>query len=460
MTERGLPSTDGSPACPFVAFDDDRDERSDRPDHRHRCFAEDPPAPRAHAHQEAYCLSSAFPVCPVFQDWARRESARTRPGADGAAAGGGAGAGAAAIAATSDTGAPDGEPRTDSDAPDADEWSGTSTSDVPLEQTPRRNPPRDWAAPPPWATSPGGSAGRPGDRPVEPTFDTRRTRPPEGAGLAGSAADRLASGGSFSDPEPTSARPPTSGASSRRYADSPSSGPDAELAGLVSGAAIGGAAAATDADARLAAERAATRAAEEAEYERVTGSGYATPSRTGARPTVSSTRSHAAPKPKPPQREKVQHDGPSWEQAKRYESYPQIRSRAGMPALPRLAVLAGAIGIAAIALFFLPALLGIGGPDDPDASPSPSVVEVSPTPEPTPEPDPTPQVYVIKEGDTLSAIANEFGLSLDDLLDANKDTITNPNRISVGDEIIIPTPPPDEVEAPASEDPEAEPTEE
>src|SRR6478672_2746862 len=78
MTDRGLPMADGAPACPFVAFGDDRDGRSTSPDHRHRCFAESPPAPRAVAHQEAYCLSSAFPVCPTFQDWARREAAHAR----------------------------------------------------------------------------------------------------------------------------------------------------------------------------------------------------------------------------------------------------------------------------------------------------------------------------------------------------------------------------------------------
>ena len=69
---------DGAPACPFVAFEDDRDARATAPDHRHRCFAEARPAPRALAHQEAYCLSSAFPVCPTFQDWARREAATAR----------------------------------------------------------------------------------------------------------------------------------------------------------------------------------------------------------------------------------------------------------------------------------------------------------------------------------------------------------------------------------------------
>jgi len=78
VSDRGLPIADGAHACPFVAFEDERDERSSVPDHRHRCYAENPPAPRALAHQEAYCLSTAFPVCPTFQDWARRESARAR----------------------------------------------------------------------------------------------------------------------------------------------------------------------------------------------------------------------------------------------------------------------------------------------------------------------------------------------------------------------------------------------
>src|SRR5215210_2629550 len=111
MTDRGLPIVDGAPACPFVAFEDDRDERATSPDHRHRCYAEAKPAPRALAHQEAYCLSSAFPVCPTFQDWARREAARSRPDAPKSAVGDGAAA----------------------------------------DEQPQRNPPRNWAAPPPWS---------------------------------------------------------------------------------------------------------------------------------------------------------------------------------------------------------------------------------------------------------------------------------------------------------------------
>src|SRR3954447_10585258 len=90
MIDRGQ-GNEGAQACPFVAFEQERDERATTPDHRHRCFAEQRPAPRAIAHQEAYCLSSAFPVCPTFQDWARREAATPR--------GAGIGAPAAAAAA-------------------------------------------------------------------------------------------------------------------------------------------------------------------------------------------------------------------------------------------------------------------------------------------------------------------------------------------------------------------------
>jgi hypothetical protein len=143
------------------------------------------------------------------------------------------------------------------------------------------------------------------------------------------------------------------------------------------------------------------------------------------------------------------HEGPSWESARRYEAYPQIKSRSGLgglPSLPRVAVLAGALGIAALALFFLPALFGVGGDDSPSPSPTVSVAPATPSPDPTPEPEPTPQTYTIKEGDTLSKIAREFGITLQELLDANTDTITDPDRISVGDVIIIPVPIPEEVE--------------
>jgi LysM domain. len=109
-------------------------------------------------------------------------------------------------------------------------------------------------------------------------------------------------------------------------------------------------------------------------------------------------------------------------------------------------VLAVAVAIAAIGLFFLPALLGVGGGGDGvtgTASPSTSQSAASASPEPSVSAGPSSQVYVIKAGDTLSKVAKRFGLTLGELMAANKDTITNPDKIAIGDEIVIPSKAPD-----------------
>ncbi len=413
---------DASSACPFVAFEDDRDERADRPDHRHRCFAEPQPAPRALAHQEAYCLSSAFPVCPTFQEWARREAARAIPAAASATAVGDDGdedaaALAAAAAMKGAAGGPDG------DEPD-DLWS-RPPDDTPLEERPRRNPPRDWAAPPPWASGPGGGSRREGHQEVAAAASDA---PEEGRGLAGSAADRLARGGKVEEEwgNRSMARPRST------EPDSPAAPADPDLAGLVGHAARRAEAAESHVEVRP-------------------------PTRPARRPTVSSTRDRGRDQER--ERERAERaaaprstgaDGPAWERQRRYEAYPSIKTRAGLsgiPAIPTVGVLFGGVVLAAIILFFLPALLGVGGrdPGGVASSGSPSAAALTPTPAPTPIPDPTPQVYVIKSGDTLSRIAREFNVTLDALLEANKDRISNPNRIAVGDEIIIPVPVTEEV---------------
>jgi LysM repeat protein len=92
----------GPSVCPFLAFEDDRDHRSDSPDYRHRCFAAPEPEPRAFPHQERYCLSDDFARCPVFLDWARQEAAGVKlRGAETAAT-----LGAAAAAALGEDGEP------------------------------------------------------------------------------------------------------------------------------------------------------------------------------------------------------------------------------------------------------------------------------------------------------------------------------------------------------------------
>jgi nucleoid-associated protein YgaU len=428
MTDRGPLSADGSPACPFVAFEDDRDERADRPDHRHRCYAESEPAPRALAHQEAYCLSSAFPVCPTFQEWARREAAHAshvaataEAGEDGDDAAGMAAAGVVAGAAGE---AEEAEPEIE------DLWS-RPPDEPPIEERPKRNPPRDWAAPPPWAASAaaGAAAASRAEPPGQDASRPTASAPKEGQGLAGSAADRLAQGKDVPNEwrRPTTQRPSVS--------ESPATEADPELAGLV-----GGASAVWSAPADA----------------------VVPPTRPPAnRPSVSSTRDRGREREREREKERVaaeaasQHDGPSWERRRRFEAYPTIRTRTGLPAIPTVAILFGGVVLAAVALFFLPALLGIGGGNDNQSSPTPSAVESSAPPSPTPVPAPTPQTYTIKSGDTLSKIARKFGVSLDALLAANKDTISNPNRIRVGDEIIIPLPETEQVPAAPSAAPSA-----
>jgi LysM repeat protein len=109
----------------------------------------------------------------------------------------------------------------------------------------------------------------------------------------------------------------------------------------------------------------------------------------------------------------------------------------GLPALPRAGVAALALLVAAIVLFSLPFLLHLGGGGGGAAITPGTSVEPSVSTAPTEAPAATPQTYVIKSGDTLLKIAKKFGLTVDELLAANKQ-IKNPNKIAVGDELIIP----------------------
>ena len=88
--ETAMSFEEGQAACPFVAFEDDRDHRADTPDYRHRCFAAAEPEPRAIPHQERFCLTAAFAQCPIFLDWARQEAAGVLQAASVAAAAGAA----------------------------------------------------------------------------------------------------------------------------------------------------------------------------------------------------------------------------------------------------------------------------------------------------------------------------------------------------------------------------------
>jgi len=375
MSDRGLPIIDGAPACPFVAFDDDRDGRATSPDPRHRCYAEVRPAPRALAHQEAYCLSSAFPVCPTFQDWARREAAIARGEGSGLQAEGGR------------------------DAAPAGAGPGNGSEAQPGSI--QRNPRRDWAAPPPWASGPSDVEGD------EDVPEVQARPPVAGGGLAGSFADRLSAGSSSR----------RDGAAARLHRE-----PD-RLDDI-------------DGDGDEDDEDDEDRDEEAAPAASITGrSRSSVAHRQRGRPAERGDRRPASGLAA----------GPSWERPRRMDAYPTLKTRVGLPSISAPPILIGlaALVIAAVALFILPTLLGIGNPPDSGArstatAAATAVASGTPAP-PTPTPGPTQQVYLVQAGDTMSRIANRFGVPLQTLIDANRETIPNPDVLQIGQEVLIPS---------------------
>lgn len=507
MTERGLPIADAAPACPFVAFDDRRDDRSDRPDPRHRCYAESPPSPRARAHQEAYCLSPNFPVCPTFQDWARREAAHVLPGAGAgspaerlrdvpaqrvagerpptfAAATGGSdwpvadpagrtGGPAASGPVSSDAGlapqapdratqAPDRAARLtdDQDPRDAGHTGDPATDDaaagrMPWELPARRAAQPDWTAPPPWAatrTPPPGAVEPPEPpEPDEPDVPQFLRAVPERAPIAEDAA--VPSGR-----DATMARLRALGMGTDAGSGQAPAPPDQQGSPSPRPAAASGALRGDDAN-----------------------QGVAIGQWPGSRPGVGATGAPGIVDPAPdgdgggrpsgglarilgwdrrpkagsarpgrqPQKE------PAWERPRRYEAYPTLKTRVGLPVPSRIWLAAGAVLVAAAVLFFVPPMFlkQSGGTGTTDATRTPGtsvsdsgapVASPSRSAGPTAKPTPAQRTYKVRQGDTLSSIAKRFKISVDELLAANKQ-IKDPNKIAIGDVLVIPTPVPSEI---------------
>lgn len=411
MTERGLPIVDGAPACPFVAFDDDRDERAASPDHRHRCYAESSPAPRALAHQEAYCLSSAFPVCPTFQDWARREAARSR-----------------------------------SDPPSRP---ADSVAAAAISAHPQRNPPRNWAEPPPWARSEGGAAedvdwdGEDGDE-IEAIggsglagSSSPAAGPGDpGRGLSGSYADRVAGGGGVPPAGPRAPADDVEPAAQRSAPAAPAPEPMGER--------IDEPVEQWDVDeeppeppVRRRRERdyagAATLAAASDR-----GGGRGAGGGGGGGGGGGRSERHRDSR------------APEWERARPLEAFPTLRSRRLSEfSVPPILVGVVALALAAAVLFALPGLLGFGNPSTGGGTPTPELPVTTPivTPAPTPIPEPTDQIYIVQGGDTMSKIAERFNIPLGDLIAANAETIPDPNKLQIGDQVLIPAQDPDELPA-------------
>ncbi|CAN5607740.1 hypothetical protein BH23CHL7_BH23CHL7_12610 [soil metagenome] len=120
-----------------------------------------------------------------------------------------------------------------------------------------------------------------------------------------------------------------------------------------------------------------------------------------------------------------------------------------------LLTLAGASVViaGALALGFIEPQFG-GGPaasPSPAASPTSAAVEPSPSAASTPSPSPAPtpaitpsptevgeQSYTVQSGDTLAAIADRFGVTMQAIVALNN--LENPDRILIGQVLIIPAP--------------------
>jgi LysM repeat protein len=69
-------------------------------------------------------------------------------------------------------------------------------------------------------------------------------------------------------------------------------------------------------------------------------------------------------------------------------------------------------------------------------APQPPAGSSAPASSQAPAPPTTGQKYVVEPGDTLSTIAEKFGVTIDELVQANR--LSNPDLLVVGQELIIP----------------------
>ena len=68
-------------------------------------------------------------------------------------------------------------------------------------------------------------------------------------------------------------------------------------------------------------------------------------------------------------------------------------------------------------------------------SPTPTPT-ITPTPTPTPPPTPTPKTHSVRPGDSLSVIADFYGVSMSAILELNN--IPDPNNLPIGQVLILP----------------------
>ncbi len=131
------------------------------------------------------------------------------------------------------------------------------------------------------------------------------------------------------------------------------------------------------------------------------------------------------------------------------DAYRRRRERMVPFLLGALAVVLLVVGVFLVVIWFtgdsppaLPAFLRSDTETpEPTRTPQPPTATLEPslTSEPSETPTPTgPITYVVEEGDSLDSIADQFGVSIDQLIAANN--LVDPNNIGVGSQLIIPDP--------------------
>lgn len=130
------------------------------------------------------------------------------------------------------------------------------------------------------------------------------------------------------------------------------------------------------------------------------------------------------------------------------EAYRKRRSRLMPLLLGGLAVVLLIVGVFFVVLWLTgdspPSLPGFLASRTPTATETPTLLPATQTPtitdtlEPSLTPTPEgPLTYVVEDGDTLSSIAEQFGIDVVQLMAANN--ITDPNQLFVNDELVIPS---------------------
>jgi LysM repeat protein len=109
-------------------------------------------------------------------------------------------------------------------------------------------------------------------------------------------------------------------------------------------------------------------------------------------------------------------------------------------ALSSLRSFAALVVLIGVILFATPSILkgvgsllsGVGQEASPSASATPDVSTA-----PTPTPTAAPVIHVVKSGDTLFAISQEYKVSIEAIIGANPQ-VGNPNNLKIGEQLLIP----------------------